>query len=156
VAGLAISHPDKVWWPDDCITKLDVVRYYAEVEPHLRRWMKGRLLTAEHCPDGMRGSCFYPSPDTCPNTRPRQNLEGWLRRKTPRQVPPMPKPPVLRDNHDRPGRRRPGTLPGAAQTTPMGPPSLPLRAANDVQASCGIFDGAPRRLEIVVEPPRPS
>ena len=59
VAGVAVSHPDKLWWPDDGVTKLDVVRYYAEVEPHLRPWLKDRLLTAERCPDGMRGSCFY-------------------------------------------------------------------------------------------------
>lgn len=59
VAGIAVSHPAKVWWPDEGITKLDVVRYYADVEPRLRPWMTARLLTAERCPDGMRGSCFY-------------------------------------------------------------------------------------------------
>jgi DNA primase len=57
VAGVAVSHPDKLWWPDERITKLDVVRYYDDVEPRLRSWMKDRLLTAERCPDGMRGSC---------------------------------------------------------------------------------------------------
>jgi bifunctional non-homologous end joining protein LigD len=59
VEGLRISHPDKVWWPDDDITKLDVVRYYAGMWPRLRPWLSDRLLTAERCPDGMRGSCFY-------------------------------------------------------------------------------------------------
>jgi bifunctional non-homologous end joining protein LigD len=59
VAGVAVSHPDKLWWPDERITKLDVVRYYADVEPYLRPWLKDRLLTAERCPNGMRGSCFY-------------------------------------------------------------------------------------------------
>lgn len=59
VAGVAVTHPEKVWWPEEGITKLDVVRYYAEVEPRLRPWMKDRLLTAERCPEGMRGSCFY-------------------------------------------------------------------------------------------------
>ena len=59
VAGLAISHPDKLWWPDEGITKLDVVRHYVAVEPLLRPWTKDRLLTAERCPDGMRGACFY-------------------------------------------------------------------------------------------------
>jgi bifunctional non-homologous end joining protein LigD len=59
VEGLRISHPDKVWWPDDDITKLDVVRYYAGMWPRLRPWLTRRLLTAERCPDGMRGSCFY-------------------------------------------------------------------------------------------------
>jgi bifunctional non-homologous end joining protein LigD len=59
VGGLIVSHPDKIWWPDEGITKLDIVRYYNDVEPRLRPWMKDRLLTAERCPDGMRGSCFY-------------------------------------------------------------------------------------------------
>lgn len=59
VGGVAVSHPDKVWWPDEGITKLDVVRYYTDVERYLRPWMKNRLLTAERCPDGMDGSCFY-------------------------------------------------------------------------------------------------
>jgi DNA primase len=36
MAGIAVSHPDKIWWPDEGITKLDVIRYYAGVEPHLR------------------------------------------------------------------------------------------------------------------------
>jgi DNA primase len=31
-AGVPITHPDKVWWPDEAITKLDVIRYYAGVE----------------------------------------------------------------------------------------------------------------------------
>jgi bifunctional non-homologous end joining protein LigD len=59
IEGLRISHPDKVWWPDDGITKLDVVRYYAGMWARLRPWLADRLLTAERCPDGMRGSCFY-------------------------------------------------------------------------------------------------
>jgi bifunctional non-homologous end joining protein LigD len=59
VDGVRISHPDKVWWPDDGITKLEVVRYYARMWPRLRPWLTRRLLTAERCPDGMRGSCFY-------------------------------------------------------------------------------------------------
>jgi bifunctional non-homologous end joining protein LigD len=59
VGGVAVSHPDKVWWPDEGITKLDVARYYDAVEPRLRPWLKDRLLVAERCPEGMRGSCFY-------------------------------------------------------------------------------------------------
>jgi bifunctional non-homologous end joining protein LigD len=57
--GLRISHPDKVWWPDEGITKLDVARYYAGMWRRLGPWLTDRLLTAERCPDGMRGGCFY-------------------------------------------------------------------------------------------------
>lgn len=59
VSGVAISNPDKVWWPDEGITKLDIVRYYDAVWPLLRPWLRDRPLSAERCPDGMRGSCFY-------------------------------------------------------------------------------------------------
>ena len=59
VDGVAVSHPHKLWWPDERITKLDVVRYYAEVAPDLVPWMADRPLAAERCPDGMRGSCFF-------------------------------------------------------------------------------------------------
>jgi len=57
--GVTISHPDKVWWPDEGITKLDVVRFYADVAPRLLPWMRERPLAAERCPDGMRGQCFF-------------------------------------------------------------------------------------------------
>jgi bifunctional non-homologous end joining protein LigD len=57
--GVTISHPDKVWWPDEGITKLDVVRFYADVAPRLSPWTRERLLVAERCPDGMRGQCFF-------------------------------------------------------------------------------------------------
>lgn len=59
MAGVHISHPDKLWWPDDGITKLDVARYYAGMWPRLRPWLADRLLTAERCPEGMSGGCFY-------------------------------------------------------------------------------------------------
>jgi bifunctional non-homologous end joining protein LigD len=59
VAGVPISHPDKVWWPDDALTKLDVVQYYDDAASLMLPWMKERLLTAERCPDGIRGECFY-------------------------------------------------------------------------------------------------
>jgi len=59
IRGVAISNPDKIWWPDEGLTKLDIVRYYNAVWPLLRPWLRDRPLTAERCPDGMRGSCFY-------------------------------------------------------------------------------------------------
>lgn len=59
VVGVTITHPDKVWWPDEGITKLDVVRFYAGVAPWLLPWMKDRPLAAERCPDGMKGECFF-------------------------------------------------------------------------------------------------
>ena len=59
VAGVAISNPDKVWWPDETITKSDVARFYAKLWPQIRPWLVDRPLMAERCPDGLRGGCFY-------------------------------------------------------------------------------------------------
>jgi bifunctional non-homologous end joining protein LigD len=59
VDGVTITHPDKIWWPEEGITKLDVARFYADIAPRLVPWMASRPLTAERCPDGMRGECFF-------------------------------------------------------------------------------------------------
>lgn len=56
---IRVTHPDKVFWPDEGYTKLDLANYYDAVFPHLAPFVKDRLLTLERCPDGMRGECFY-------------------------------------------------------------------------------------------------
>ena len=59
VAGVRITRPDKVWWPESGITKLDVARYYADIAPYMLPWLTNHLLTVERCPDGMSGECFF-------------------------------------------------------------------------------------------------
>jgi bifunctional non-homologous end joining protein LigD len=54
-----ITHPDKVFWPGERYTKLDLARYYEAIFPKLRPYIDDRLLSLERCPDGMRGDCFY-------------------------------------------------------------------------------------------------
>jgi len=54
-----ISHPDKVFWPDEGYTKLDLARFYEAAFPRLKPFVKDRMLSLERCPDGMRGNCFY-------------------------------------------------------------------------------------------------
>jgi bifunctional non-homologous end joining protein LigD len=54
-----ITHPDKIFWPDEGYTKLDLARFYESVFPMLRPYVQDHLLTLERCPDGMRGECFY-------------------------------------------------------------------------------------------------
>ncbi len=54
-----ISHPDKVFWPDDGYTKGDLAKYYQEIFPELEPYVDDRILSMERCPDGMLGSCFY-------------------------------------------------------------------------------------------------
>ncbi len=59
VAGVGITHPAKIWWPEEGITKLDVARYYASIAPHTLPWLKNHPLTAERCPNGIEGECFF-------------------------------------------------------------------------------------------------
>jgi DNA ligase D len=59
VAGVTVSNPDKVWWPENGITKLDIVRFYDGMADRLASWLRDRPLTAERCPDGMLGDCFF-------------------------------------------------------------------------------------------------
>jgi bifunctional non-homologous end joining protein LigD len=59
IAGIIISNPDKVWWPDEGITKADIARFYDSIWSHLSPWLRDRPLTAERCPDGLAGTCFY-------------------------------------------------------------------------------------------------
>jgi bifunctional non-homologous end joining protein LigD len=49
----AISHPDKVLFPADGITKGELARYYASVAPLLLPHLRGRPLTMERYPAGI-------------------------------------------------------------------------------------------------------
>src|SRR5689334_17445796 len=55
----SLSHPDKLYWPEEGYTKLDLARFYENVFPKLQPYVDERLLSLERCPDGMRGECFY-------------------------------------------------------------------------------------------------
>ncbi|MGD1037529.1 MAG: non-homologous end-joining DNA ligase [Roseiarcus sp.] len=56
---IVVSHPDKVFWPEEGYTKLDLVEYYDVIFPMLSPYVKDRMLSLERCPDGMRGECFF-------------------------------------------------------------------------------------------------
>jgi bifunctional non-homologous end joining protein LigD len=56
---IAVSHPDKVFWPEEGYTKLDLVAYYNAIFPKLSPYVKDRMLSLERCPDGIRGECFF-------------------------------------------------------------------------------------------------
>lgn len=58
-SSLPVTHPGKVFWPDEGYTKLDLATFYDAVFPHLAPFVDDRLLSLERCPDGMRGECFY-------------------------------------------------------------------------------------------------
>jgi bifunctional non-homologous end joining protein LigD len=59
VAGVHITHPDKLMFPELGITKLDVARYYDAVAPQMLPHLKGRPLTLVFCPTGVGEGCQY-------------------------------------------------------------------------------------------------
>ncbi len=73
---LKISNPDKVFWPDEGYTKLQLANFYAAIFPKLQPYVEDRMLSLERCPDGMRGSCFYQkeSPSSMPPGTPTKRI----------------------------------------------------------------------------------
>jgi bifunctional non-homologous end joining protein LigD len=71
-----ISHPEKVFWPDEGYTKLDLANYYRDVFPLLEPYIKDRILTLERCPDGLLGQCFYQKekPQSMPRGTPTKKI----------------------------------------------------------------------------------
>lgn len=59
VAGVDISKPDKVLFPDDGITKADLADYYAEVSERMLPHLRGRPANMQRFPDGIAASSFY-------------------------------------------------------------------------------------------------
>ena len=59
VAGVRISHPDRVIYPDLGISKLQLVRYYERIADWIVPHVVGRPLTLVHCPAGLNAPCNY-------------------------------------------------------------------------------------------------
>ena len=59
VAGVRLSHPDKILYPDDGITKLDLATYYEKVAKWMLPHVENRLLTLVRCPAGSGRKCFF-------------------------------------------------------------------------------------------------
>jgi bifunctional non-homologous end joining protein LigD len=72
-----ITHPDKVFWPDEGYTKLDLARYYEAVFAKLQPYVDDRLLSLERCPEGMLGDCFYQkaAPKGLPEGTPTHRIQ---------------------------------------------------------------------------------
>ncbi len=59
VGGVAISHPDRVVFPDPGLTKLDVAEYYEAVAGLMVPYLAQRALTVIRCPGGIDSQCFF-------------------------------------------------------------------------------------------------
>lgn len=56
---VALTHLDKVYWPEDGYTKGDLVRYYYEVSKYILPYLKDRPLIMKRYPNGIKGTSFH-------------------------------------------------------------------------------------------------
>ncbi len=59
VAGIRLTHPDRVLYPDQGITKYELALYYAQVADRILPHLSERPLTIVRCPQGRQKKCFY-------------------------------------------------------------------------------------------------
>ena len=59
VAGVRLTHPDRVLYREQAITKLGLARYYEAVAEHIVPHVAARPLSLVRCPEGQGGQCFY-------------------------------------------------------------------------------------------------
>jgi bifunctional non-homologous end joining protein LigD len=59
VAGVTLTHPDRVYWEDVGVTKQMLAEYYAQVWDLMAPHATGRVLAVVRCPEGASGECFF-------------------------------------------------------------------------------------------------
>ncbi|HEY1603131.1 MAG TPA: non-homologous end-joining DNA ligase [Pirellulales bacterium] len=73
VAGVTLSHPDKILYPEVGITKLDLAEYYEQAAPWMLPHVQNRLLSLVRCPAGSGQKCFF-------QKHPGEGTSEYLRR----------------------------------------------------------------------------
>jgi bifunctional non-homologous end joining protein LigD len=59
MAGIRLTHPDRILWPDVGLTKRGLADYYEAVAERLLPHVADRPLSLIRCPEGIAGSCFF-------------------------------------------------------------------------------------------------
>ena len=91
VAGkqVRITHPSKVLFPDDGITKAEVLQYYMSIAPVLLPHIRGRPVILKAWPHGIKGRPYY-------RRRLEPHVPAWLSRVDVQEGP----APVIEDEAD--------------------------------------------------------
>jgi len=71
---VTVTHPDKVFFPERNLTKLDLTRYYRKISRWMLPYLADRPIVLTRYPDGIHGKSFYQrdAPDFVPD---------WIRRE---------------------------------------------------------------------------
>jgi len=59
IAGVHLTHPQRILYPDQGITKRELAEYYEAVADWVMPHLKGRPVTLVRCPKGRDDKCFY-------------------------------------------------------------------------------------------------
>lgn len=59
VAGITLSHPEKILFPQQGIRKFDLATYLDVVSPRMLPFLADRLLSLVRCPEGRAKQCFF-------------------------------------------------------------------------------------------------
>ena len=59
IAGVSLTHPDRILYPAQKITKLDLAHYYEAIAERMLPHVSDRPLTLLRCPEGYGENCFY-------------------------------------------------------------------------------------------------
>ncbi|TMM08835.1 MAG: DNA ligase D [Actinobacteria bacterium] len=86
-ARVKLSNLDKVFWPDEGITKGDLIEYYRAVSPVIVPHLRDRPFTMRRYPDGAFGKAFFQkdAPSHMPEWIPRLRVQVSTR-ETPRRT----------------------------------------------------------------------
>ncbi len=59
IEGVRVTHPDKILFADQGITKRDLIAHYVKVADHMLPHIANRPISLVRCPDGEGGECFF-------------------------------------------------------------------------------------------------
>jgi bifunctional non-homologous end joining protein LigD len=84
---LKLSNLDKPFWPEEGITKGDLLTYYRDVAPVLVPHLKDRPFTMKRYPDGWQGKFFFQkdAPTHMPDWIPTRQFEASTRDRPPKR-----------------------------------------------------------------------
>ncbi|MDG0816697.1 DNA ligase D [Bdellovibrio svalbardensis] len=57
--SVTITNPDKILFPKEKITKLEVANYYHKISKEILPYLRNRPLSLLRCPEGVLKSCFF-------------------------------------------------------------------------------------------------
>jgi len=57
--SVELTHPERIYWPDDGVSKQDLLDYYALAWQRMMPFIANRPLALLRCPDGIQGPRFF-------------------------------------------------------------------------------------------------